>query len=157
MSGKRARVDLPMLVDEVLSSPGASLGELSRKFGLSRAWLSTVMNSDAFGEMLQARRAEVVDPVVAAKLNDKLLALAEVSAEVVTERVEAGGDAKLALKAIEVATRALGMGAAKSTVNVQQNAYVVALPQRSVDTSEWLQSHAPARPVLTIENDAPAE
>lgn len=150
MSGRREKVTLPMLVDEVLANPGISLRELSRTFGYSMSWLSVVMNSDAFGEMLEARRKELVDPAVAASLNAKLRTLVEVSTEVVTERVEAGADAKLALKAIETATRALGMGRDK-TPAVQQTAYIVQVPQRITSSEEWAKTYSEHQAPLTIE------
>ena len=47
------------LMDTILASPTATLGEIAITFGVSQAWLSTVYHSDLFQAVLNDRRSQI--------------------------------------------------------------------------------------------------
>jgi hypothetical protein len=99
------------------------------------------MNSDAFQARLAERKTELVDPTIAATIDEKMKALAAKSLDVVLEKLTVTNSAELGLKALEITTKALGYGARQQNLNVQQN-FVVALPSKSVSAGEWVTAHS---------------
>lgn len=100
------------MVDTLVQNPWMSQNELAAMFGRTPAWISTIVNSDAFQQLLEERRAELVDPEVALTLRERFQALTARSLQKLQERVETGPSDALLLKAAELGSRALGFGAA---------------------------------------------
>lgn len=126
------------MIDMLLANPVISQGELASRFGYTQAWVSRVMNSDAFQARLAERKTELVDPGLAATIDERLRAVATKSLDNVLEKLTnnpTNGD--FSLKVMEVATKALGYGARQSNLQVQQN-FVVALPTKAEDSTTWL-------------------
>jgi len=131
------------LIDAIIADPSARQRELARLFGYTEGWLSQVMSSDSFKVRLAARRAELIDPVLVASVEERLEGLAKQSIGVLVEKLDAAPSGELAIKALEISTRALGYGARdKGNVNIQNN-YVVALPQKAANVQEWARDHSP--------------
>jgi len=125
------------LIDLMLHNPMVSQGKLAEMTGYTQAWLSRVMNSDAFLARLAARKEELVDPSIRQSIEEKFRALADMSLDIVHEKLALTRSADMAFKGIEAATKALGYGARQANVtNVQQN-FVVAMPQQISDTEDW--------------------
>ena len=100
-------------IDLILAQPGISQNELAARYGYSPAWISVVINSDAFQSRLAARRAELVDPVLAATLNERFRALTVRSLEVLQEKLSLPSQAvpdQLALQAAALGAKSLGLG-----------------------------------------------
>lgn len=132
------------MVDMMIAKPGMSQNEIAAEFGLSPSWVSILINSDAFQAVLARRREEVIDPILFASVNDRLTSVAALSAEIVAEKLIATRSPDLALKALEVSTKALGFGARSPSgqVNVQNN-FVVELPAKLANAQEWSEAHNP--------------
>lgn len=140
------------MIDTIIANPAISQGELAALFGYSQSWVSVVLNSDAFRERLAARRAELVDPAIVASVEERLRGLANLSAQITTEHLAATRDPQLALKALSVATKALGYGApAPAQQAVQVNVSpVVVVPAKEGSSEEWQRRWAPnPEPALT--------
>lgn len=100
-------------VDIILANPGISQNELAARYGYSAAWISVVINSDAFQARLAARRSELIDPVLMATLNERFRALTVRSVEVLQEKLcmpAASVPDQLALQAAALGAKALGLG-----------------------------------------------
>jgi len=119
------------MIDMLISNPGISQGELAAHFGYTPAWISTIMSSDAFKEKLEARREEVVNPIIRVTMEDRFTAVVMKSLEVLQEKLEQPHTAvpdQLALQAAGLGAKALGKGGFGGTggnavqVNVQVNA-----------------------------------
>lgn len=130
------------MIDLILTNPVVSQGELAAHFGYTQAWVSRIMNSDAFQARLAVRKTELVDPSIVLTIDEKLKALASKSLDVVLEKLTVTQNPDTALKALEVTTRALGYGARQQNLNVQQN-FVVALPPKAASAQDWASTHGP--------------
>lgn len=102
-------------IDRMLASPGISNNDLAVLYGVTPAWISIVTHCDAFKTAYAERKAELIDPVLAATLNERFGALAARSVEVLMEKmnqpIEKISD-KLALEAASLGARSVGMGEA---------------------------------------------
>ena len=130
------------IIDEILVDPAISQGELARRFGFTQAWMSIIVNSDAFKNRLAERKGELVDPKITASVEERLTALANRSLDRLLERVES----QVPLKPLElVAMAKLGVGDRANRPAgpaVQQNLYVVALPPPASNSRDWLDSRS---------------
>lgn len=128
------------LADMVLTNPDMSRRELALIFDKSPTWIQYVINSGAFQVFLEERRKELVDPVIRLTLEDRINTLANLSADVLMEKLSQPAvmvSERTALRALEVTTKALGYGARDSgNVNVQNN-FVVALPGKAESAESW--------------------
>jgi DNA-binding MarR family transcriptional regulator len=138
----RVRYTHDGMLDLILGNPTISQGQIASHFGYTQAWVSRIMNSDAFQARLAERKGELIDPTIVASIEEKLRALASKSLDVVLEKLTATGNPDTALKALEVTTKALGYGARQQNLNVQQN-FVVALPGKAESAEIWAQAHGP--------------
>lgn len=132
------------LIDAIIAAPHAKQRELAAIFGYTEGWISQIMSSDAFKVRLAARRKEVTDPILIQTTEERLEGIAGQAMEVLSEKLTASRSPEIALKALEISTRALGYGARdRSQVNVQAN-FVVALPGKANSGRDWQQEHRPA-------------
>lgn len=135
------------LIDLIIADPSISQGALAAKFGYTQAWLSRVMNSDAFQTRLALRKADLIDPTLVLSIEEKLKALASKALDVVLDKLTVTQSADMGLKALEVTSKALGYGARQQNLNVQQN-FVVALPQKSESAKAWLENTPGGMPLV---------
>jgi hypothetical protein len=101
------------MIDLIIAQPGISQNALAVKFGYTPAWVSTIMSSDAFKARLANRREEVVDPALTLSLEERFRGLTERSLAVLAEKLSKPSDQVpdgLALKAVELGAKALGVG-----------------------------------------------
>lgn len=132
------------MIDLILGSPMVSQNEIAKHFGYTVPWVSRIINSDAFQARLAERKTELIDPVLAASMDEKLRAVAAKSLDVVLEKLCLPVvDGKFALEAAGVVTKALGYGARQQNLNVQQN-FVVALPGKAASAETWSAAHTGA-------------
>lgn len=75
------------LLEYTIANPRASLQEAALFFNVTISWLSIVKNSDAFKEMWAKRRPEHFSRI-SAGVSERITALAEVSLDALTNRVE---------------------------------------------------------------------
>lgn len=109
----RVRYTHDAMIDRLLADPCISQNELAEAFGYSASWISQIMSSDAFQARFAARRAELVDPVVAERCRINFEAMVLRSQEILMEKLSRpAGDIpdSLVLKSFELSTRAAGYG-----------------------------------------------
>lgn len=136
----RVKYSHDAFIDTLIEFPGISQGEIAQRFGYTQAWVSRVMNSDAFLARLAARKADIVDPSIAQSLEEKFRTLASISLDVVIEKLATVKNPDTALKALEISSKALGYGARQQNLNVQQN-FVVAMPNKVQTPEDWAAMH----------------
>ena len=128
------------MIDLLIANPGIPQGKIAEHFGYTQTWVSRIFNSDAFQARLALRKEELVDPTILATIEEKFKTLAAKSLDVVIERLHTAPSVDVALKGLDIASKALGYGARQQNVSVQQN-FVVALPQKATSAAEWAESH----------------
>ena len=133
------------MIDLIIARPGVKQGELAKHFGYTQAWVSRVMNSDAFLARLAQRKNDLVDPAIALTIDERLRAVAAKSLDVVLEKLELAPSGDFALEAAEMASKALGYGARQQNLNLQQN-FVVAMPQKADSAESWAGKYTETSP-----------
>lgn len=129
------------MIDVIIAEPTITQKELAGRFGRSMGWISIVMGSDAFQAALAKRRDDLMDPEFVATLEDRFKGLAMQSARIVSEALDRTSNPELAMKSLEVASKALGFGArGPASVNTN-NTFVVALPPKMENSAEWAAAH----------------
>lgn len=102
------------MIDLILVNPGITQNEIAARLGYSVGWVSQVCCSDAFQARLAERSKEVVDPVLRASIEDQFKGLVARSLDILRVKLERQpGDIpdNLALRTLELSSRALGYGA----------------------------------------------
>jgi len=122
---KKVRVKHDAIMDFMLANPTLRMGQVAEHFGVSRAWLSVVVHSDAFQEQLRAKQEKLFGATVL-PLREQVLGLAAMAVDKLSEAVEAAdpqGDREYVADVTEMALKAAGLGPSKlpGTPVVQQN------------------------------------
>jgi hypothetical protein len=138
---KRVRFTHDAVIDEILMDPAVSQGDLAKMFGFTQAWMSIIVNSDAFKERLAERKGELVDPAIRASIAERLDAVAKRSLDKIMERLDS--PASGAIKNADlVAMARLGVGDKNTRTPgpalQQNNLYVVALPSPANNSADWV-------------------
>ena len=130
------------VIDMWLIDPTLQQGEIARRLGKTQAWLSILVNSDAFRAKYAARKAELVDPYISEGAETRLKAVVSEAANELVRRLTVA-PASLSTKdlnaTISSASRALGMGAGPSGPSIQQTLYVIPAPAAPTTVQEWQQ------------------
>lgn len=140
LSIARVKYSHDAMIDILIADPSISQGAIAQQFGYTQAWVSRVMNSDAFLARLAERKSDLVDPSIALTLDEKFRALANQSLDIVMEKLAVTKNPDTALKSLELASKALGYGARQQNLNVQQN-FVVAMPTKVQSPEDWAAMH----------------
>lgn len=125
------------MIDLLIADPRISQGQLAKEFGYTQAWISRAMNSDAFQARLAERKMDLVDPFLKQSFEDRLKGLANTSLDIVQEKLDNSRNGDLALKTLELTTKALGFGARDRGGPQIQQTFVVALPPKSENQEQW--------------------
>jgi DNA-binding MarR family transcriptional regulator len=136
----RVKYSHDAMIDLLIANPAISQGQLAQEFGYTQAWVSRVVNSDAFLARLAERKCDLVDPSIALTLDEKFRALANQSLDILVDKLAVTKSPDMALKALELSSKALGYGARQANLNVQQN-FVVAMPQKHSSPESWAEQH----------------
>lgn len=138
---KRVHYTHEAMIDVIISEPELTQRELAARFGKSENWISIIMGSDAFQAALAKRRDDLMDPFLVATIEERFRGLANQSLQVLGQKLEETRNPDLALKALEISSKALGFGArAVGQTNVQNN-FVVQLPDKIEDSGDWASKH----------------
>jgi hypothetical protein len=122
------------MIDLLVANPGISQNALAAHFGYTPPWISTIMATDLFQERLHQRREELVNPAVAASINERFKAVVFRSLEVLTEKLSAPVSQipdNLALRAVELGAKGLAVGGFGGGVSIN-------LPSPATDNLERL-------------------
>ena len=123
------------MVDTILARPEMTTAELGEQYGFSPAWTNLIINSVAFKRLLEKRRDEVINPIIIASTEERLQAVVNRSLDVIHEKLSKSADQvsdNLVLKALEVSTKAMGMGQAKAAAVVIESNHLDNLAKRLV-------------------------
>ncbi len=131
----KVRYSHEAMIDLLIMNPGISQGLIAKHFGYTQSWVSTIMASDAFQVQLARRRHELIDPTIAATIEERFQALAEVSVNKLLEHVNRPMmeiDPEILIKAAALGAKALGIGgnAAPKTIMVSSDERLEALSGR---------------------------
>jgi hypothetical protein len=123
---KRVRPKHDAILDWILSNPQKSMEECALTFGVTRAWLSVIVNSGVFQQKFQEKNAELFKETVV-PLRDKLNGIAHVALERLGEAVATSADENFILAVADKCAHRLGYAPSKGPgegaqgVTVQQN------------------------------------
>jgi len=104
-----------LMIDLIINNPSWSAKELGQAFGRSAGWISQVMATKGFQELLEPRRGEILNPEFSMTLDERFTALSIRAVSVLQEKLEQGKalpDATV-LRVAELGIKALGMGQKK--------------------------------------------
>jgi len=135
----------------LVANPFMTQRELAQMFGVTEAWMSQVMRSDAFRARLAEEKEKFWAPILGST-SEKLEALASASLDKLLDRI-AGPAAmpkdELLLKSAQLATTALGYGArpagergAGATAQV-----IINLPGKVQNETAWAERYSTPRGV----------
>ena len=146
------------VIDEIIANPSISQGALAKAFGFTDTWMSIIVNSDAFKERLAERKAFLVDPRLIATIEDRLDTLARGSLDKLLEKLDSGAGLRTS-DLVQMAKLGVGDKNNRPAAPLQQNnLYVVALPPRAQNATDWLSSssarRAPTPGVIDIPSSA---
>lgn len=102
------------MVDIIIANPGMRQDDIAAKFGYSASWISQIISSDAFQSRLMERKDEIVDPALRATVKEQLEGVIFRSIEIIKQKLSKPAEDipdNLALRSLELATRANGYGA----------------------------------------------
>lgn len=102
------------MVDLILGNPSISQNELALHFKYTASWISQIISSDAFQARLAERTKEMVDPILLQSVEQRFKALVLRSQEILMEKLNKATEEipdQLALRALELSSRAAGYGA----------------------------------------------
>lgn len=140
----KVRYSHDAMIDMIVAEPTLKQNDLAVIFDRTPSWISQVINSDAFQARLEARREELIDPVLRATIKDRLTAVAASSLERILDKLSSPVTPTddFLIKSATLATKALGYGA--RDVGSQTNvAVVVQVPQKAASTTDWVNNHVP--------------
>lgn len=144
----RVRYTHDAVIDEILMNPAISQNELAKHFGFSASWMSIVINSDAFQERLEERKAELVDPKLRSTITERLDAIAKRSLEKIMDRLDNPGAQIKTMELVAIAKLGVGDKNTRPAGPQQQNnLYVVTLPAPAQDAKSWIANRSDPRGV----------
>lgn len=132
----RVRYSHADCIDRMIASPSITQLELAMLYDVTPTWMSIVTNCDAFKVAMAERKAELIDPLLLATLNEKYGALAAKSVEVLLDKLNQPADKisdKLALEAAALGAKAMGLGEAKSPAGPSATDHLANLAHRLID------------------------
>lgn len=124
------------MVDAMVQNPMVKGWELAAMFGVTESWLSRVRSSNAFRERLAARTNELVDPVLAATVEERFEQMVLRSQEILIEKLAEPAqtvDPQLALQCAALGAKAGGYGGFGAKVAQQPAARSPDWLERSAD------------------------
>lgn len=112
------------MIDLIIANPAVSQNSLAAHFNYSPGWVSQIIASDAFQAKLAERTKDLVDPTIRATVEDRFKALVLRSLDILRQKLDKPADQipdQLALRALELSSRAAGYGARSEQPPVQVN------------------------------------
>lgn len=125
------------MMDLILANPTMPMEDLAEHFGVTKAWAKKVTMSDAFQGLLDKRREEIINPIISESVTEKIRGLTTNTLDTLNARVESGVVKTTEL--IEIARIGMtSMGLLDmSDKTVNNNQFVVAMPNKVADADEW--------------------
>jgi len=101
------------LIRQIMANPTASNMELGRVFGRTKEWVSMVKNSGLFKEQYAKLAGELMDPILASTIEDRLEMVTNRSLEVLAEKMARPSQDipdELAIQAAMFGAKGMGLG-----------------------------------------------
>lgn len=135
----KVRYSHDAMIDLMVQDPAIRQNDLAAIFDRSPAWISLVVNSDAFQARLSERREELVDPIIRATLEERIKALATASLDKLLERVNGPFTPTddFLLRTADLSLKAAGYGARTPGGGTTNVAFVVQVPPKAPSVEEW--------------------
>lgn len=111
------------IIDFIIANPGISQNEIARKFDYSVSWISQMISSDAFQVRLAERSGDLIDPLLRDR-DAMFKSLVDRSWEVLHDKMSMPSNTisdQLAMRVLEVSSRAIGYGARDPSTMIVQN------------------------------------
>lgn len=132
------------MIDFIIANPHVSQNAIAMRYGYTPAWVSRVITSDVFQSQMALRREEIIDPDLRATCQERFQALVHLSLQRLMGMLEQPTvKPEVALRALELGAKSLGMGAALPTQQEPEGARLERLAHRLID----LQSNVRQRTV----------
>ena len=96
------------MINWLIENPTASRPQMAAVFGVTTAWLSTVIHSDAFQAKLLSRQDTVFNAAIVRPIQERLMGCAQVATDRLYERLNLEDDTAVILRSVEVLTKAVG-------------------------------------------------
>lgn len=109
-----------VLLDYLIANPTAKRSEVAAIFGVTQAWLSTIIHSCAFQEKLRQRQDQVFEVAVLRPIQEKLMGAANMAAERLMEVLPLESDAKTLNTILDTTLSNLGYGQKSVGTPIQQ-------------------------------------
>lgn len=143
------------IIDVLISQPHLNQRELAGIFGYTPTGIGIIVRSDSFKARLEARKADLVDPLIKQSVDDRLNQLAHQSLDILQKKLETSDDPKLALATLEASQKSGAFGARGNVV--MQTQFVVHVPGPAASSSDWSAKFAPRATPQPRLDDAPSE
>lgn len=111
------------MIDLIIQNPSISQNALAAHFGYTASWVSQIIASDSFQSKLAERKDKLVDPLIRNSIEEGFRAMVIRSQEILMEKLNGPAHLipdQLALRTMELATRAAGYGARDGGTQVTQ-------------------------------------
>lgn len=148
---KKIGITHDSIIDFVITQPQATYREIAAAFGYTPEGIGIICRSDAFKARLEARKGELVDPIIKQSVEERLTGLAHASIDILQRKLATSDDPKLALAALDASTKAAGYGARSGAV-AGGVTFVVQLPGPAATSQDWAAKFG--RP-LVVDVDTP--
>ena len=132
------------MIDFIIANPGTTQNHLAARYGYTAGWISNVMASDAWQSAMAARRSELVDPTLAATIDERFRGLTLRSVTRLMEKLEAPQVSdQVVLRAVELGAKAMGLGGHAPPAPPPTD-HLAQLANRLIDLQSGVRrSHAP--------------
>lgn len=140
------------MVELMVAHPDWTHAEFAAAFGRKPSWFASVLASEGFQQALDPHRHRIADPSLTATLDERMRALALQSLSVLQTKLEGKEVLDLTvLKAVEIGTKALGMGQAQALpAPTAAPVGVDSLAERLVSALERQRRNIPAADVVDV-------
>jgi hypothetical protein len=124
---KKVSIKHDAIMDYLLVNPTAPLKTVAYEFGVTQAWLSTIIHSDAFQIQLATKKNELFNGTVL-PLREKVVGLAHAAVEKLGEKLERSEDPAFVLESTDKILHRLGWAPQRvaAGTNIQQNNFYTA-------------------------------
>jgi hypothetical protein len=133
------------MIDLIIAEPTIKQNDLAVIFDRTPTWVSQIMSSDAFQARLSERKAELIDPVIVASIQERIQAVASASLDKMLNKLTSPLPVSddFLIKSAKLATDALGYGARSAGGSTTNVAVVLQVPQKIASTQEWVTRATP--------------
>lgn len=125
------------IIDFVIARPSVTYREIAAAFDYTPEGIGIICRSDSFKARLEVRKEELVDPIIRQSVEERLVGLAHASIDILQRKLATSDDPKLALAALDAATKANQYGARGASVGAGVT-FVVQLPGPAANSNEWM-------------------